>query len=103
MARRVNVRVEARELHPNASYEEKSRNDKGLLLAFRQACNKAGIQKEIKRREFYETKSQIRRKKMRERQANLLKIKMNESFIEKPKSVKKKPNNTQGNNYNRRG
>lgn len=87
---RVNVRVEARDMHPNASQDERDRNFKNLMSAFRQACNKAGIMKEIKRLEFYETKSQLKRKKLREKQANLLKLKMNESFIERPKAVKKK-------------
>jgi ribosomal protein S21 len=87
---RVNVRVEARDLHPNASQDERDRNFKNLMSSFRQACNKAGIMKEIKRLEFYETKSQLKRKKLREKQANLLKLKMNETFIERPKAVKKK-------------
>jgi ribosomal protein S21 len=87
---RINVRVEARDMHPNASQDERDRNFKNLMSSFRQACNKAGIMKEIKRLEFYETKSQLKRKKLREKQANLLKLKMNESFIERPKAVKKK-------------
>ena len=87
---RVNVRVEARDLHPNASQDERDRNFRNLMSSFRQACNKAGIMKEIKRLEFYETPSQCRRKKKREKEANLLKLKMNESFIERPKVVKKK-------------
>jgi ribosomal protein S21 len=87
---RVNVRVEARDVHPNASKDERDRNFRNLMSSFRQACNKAGIMKEIKRLEFYETPSQLRRKKEREKETNLLKLKMNESFIEKPKAVKKK-------------
>lgn len=94
MSRRINVRVEARDLHPNASFDERDRNFRNLMSNFRQACNKAGIMKEIKRLEYYETDSQLRRKKNREKQANLLKLKMTESFIEKPKvAKKKKPNN----------
>lgn len=45
MSRRVNVRVEARDLHPNASFEERDRNFRNLMSSFRQACNKAGIMK----------------------------------------------------------
>jgi ribosomal protein S21 len=93
MSRRVNVRVEARDLHPNASFEERDRNFRNLMSSFRQACNKAGIMKEIKKLEFYETKSQLRRKKLREKQANLLKLKMNESFIDRPRAAKKKKPN----------
>lgn len=90
MRRKCNVRVEARELHPNASFEERDRNFRNLMSSFRQACNKAGIMKEIKRLEFYETGSQIRRRKKREKEVTLLKLRMKESFIEKPDPKKKK-------------
>ena len=47
--------------------------------------------KEIKRLEYYESKSQMTRRKQREKDATLLKLKLKESFIEKaPKKKKKK-------------
>lgn len=87
--RKPNVRVEAKDLHYNASRDEIDRNFRNLMAAFRQQCNKAGILKEIKKREFYETPSQVARKKRREKDAMLLKLKMKESFIELPKPKNK--------------
>lgn len=98
---RVNVRVEARDLHPNASFDEKMNSSKRLIHAFNMACTKAGIKKEIKKYEFYETKSQKRRKKLREKQANLFKTKMKESFPENPKFSKKKKVGDKVNNSGR--
>ncbi len=80
--RKSNVRVEARDLPFNASRDEVSRNFKNLLMSFRQACNKAGIMKAIKKFEYYESKSQIKRRKEREKQATILKVKMKETFPE---------------------
>ena len=88
--RKANVRVEAKDLHYNASRDEVDRNFRNLMAAFRQQCNKAGILKEIKKREYYETPSRVRRKKEREKEVMLLKLKMKESFIEKPPVKKKK-------------
>jgi len=96
--RKCNVRVEARDLSPHASYDERDRNFRNLLSSFRQACNKAGIMKEIKRLEFYESKSQLKRRKKREKEATLLKLKLKESFIDKsPKKKKKKDDAKNGN------
>lgn len=91
--RKSNVRVEAKDLHYNASRDEIDRNFRNLMAAFRQQCNKAGILKEIKKREFYETPSQVDRKKRREKEAMLLKLKMKESFIELPKAKSKTKRN----------
>ena len=97
MSRRANVRVEARDMHPNASFDERDRNFRNLMSSFRQACNKAGIMRDVKRLEIYETKSQLRRKKQREKEVNLIKLKMTESFINRPRTPKKKkPKNTRG-------
>ena len=89
--RKCNVKVEARDLSPNPSFDERERNFRNLLSSFRQACNKAGIMKEIKRLEYYESKIQMNRRKQREKDATILKLKLKESFIEKaPKKKKKK-------------
>jgi ribosomal protein S21 len=92
--RKANVRVEAKDISYNASRDEVDRNFRNLMATFRQQCNKAGILKEIKKREFYETPSRVRRKKEREKEVLLLKLKMKEVFIEKPvkNKGKKKPN-----------
>ena len=52
--RKANVRVEARDISSYASFDERERNFRNLLSTFRQACNKAGIMKEIKKLEFFE-------------------------------------------------
>ena len=80
--RKENVRVEARDLPYNPTREERERNFKNLMSAFRQACNKAGIMKAIKKQEFYESKAQITRRKKREKEATMLKVKMKESFFD---------------------
>jgi ribosomal protein S21 len=78
--RKANVKVEARDLSYNASRDERDRNFRNLMSAFRQACNKAGIMKSIKKLEFYESPSAIKRRKKREKMATILKVKMKESF-----------------------
>jgi ribosomal protein S21 len=88
--RKANVRVEARDLGYNPSQDEVDRNFRNLMAAFRQQCNKAGILKEIKKREFYETPSRVARKKKKEKEVLLLKLKMKEAFIERPKTKRKR-------------
>jgi small subunit ribosomal protein S21 len=88
--RKANVRVEAKDISYHASRDEVDRNFRNLMAAFRQQCNKAGILKEIKKREFYETPSVVKRKKAREKEVMLLKLKMKETFIERPVKPKGK-------------
>ncbi len=91
--RKANVRVEARDLPYNASREERERNFKGLMSAFRQACNKAGIMKQIKKKEYYESPSILARRKKREKEATMLKLKLKELFPESGTPVKNKNRN----------
>jgi|APGre2960657373_1045057.scaffolds.fasta_scaffold01449_16 ribosomal protein S21 len=100
--RKANVRVEARDISSYASFDERERNFRNLLSTFRQACNKAGIMKEIKKLEFYESPAQITRRKKREKEANLLKLKMKESFIEKSSKKKKKKKKDEKSNGNKK-
>ena len=88
--RKANVKVEAKDIPYNASRDEIDRNFRNLMAAFRQQCNKAGILKEIKKREYYETPSRLARKKRKEKEVLLLKLKMKEAFIERPKPKRKK-------------
>jgi ribosomal protein S21 len=88
--RKANIRVEARDLGYNPSQDEVDRNFRNLMAAFRQQCNKAGILKEIKKREYYETPSRVARKKKKEKEVLLLKLKMKEAFIERPKIKRKR-------------
>jgi ribosomal protein S21 len=87
--RKANVRVEARDMGYHPSFDEAERNFRNLMAAFRQQCNKAGILKEIKKREYYETPSRVARRKKKEKETLLLKLKMKESFIERPKPKRK--------------
>lgn len=91
--RKANVRVEARDLPYNASREERERNFKGLMSAFRQACNKAGIMKQIKKKEYYESPSILARRKKREKEATMLKLKLKELFPESGVQTKNKNRN----------
>jgi ribosomal protein S21 len=80
--RKANVKVVAKDLSFNASRDEIDRNQRNLLSAFRQAVNKAGIMKTVKKYEFYESKSKKLRKKKMEKMANLMKLKFNQMFPE---------------------
>lgn len=64
------VRVVARNLHPNASREEKERNFKILFATFKRQVNDSGILTLYKERQAFESKKQKRRRK--ERAADLL-------------------------------
>jgi ribosomal protein S21 len=97
--RKANVRVEARDLPYNASREERDRNFRGLMSAFRQACNKAGIMKQIKKKEYYESPSILARRKKREKEATMLKLKLKELFPESA-NVNNKANKNNKNNKN---
>ena len=91
--RKANVRVEARDISFNASREERERNFKGLMSTFRQACNKAGIMKQIKKKEYYESPSILARRKKREKEATILKLKLKELFPEAGNPPKSKNRN----------
>jgi len=80
--RKANVKVVAKDLPFNASRDEIDRNQRNLLSAFRQAVNKAGVMKTVKKYEFYESKSKKLRKKKMEKMANLMKLKFNQMFPE---------------------
>ena len=79
------VRVEAKNFNPNAGYEEREKNFKGLFHAFRKACTLAGVQKDYKKHETYESRGAKRRRKRREAKVAILK-KLRENFTEKKKT-----------------
>ncbi len=68
--RAVNVRVEAKDTVQ--TYE----NFRGLLGAFRRACIRAGISKDCKRHQEYESPGRKRRRKKREAEIARLKDKL---------------------------
>lgn len=63
MARRANVRVEARRLPPNASKYDRERSLGQLLKIFKRACNEYGIMHTLKDHEFFIRKTDIKRRK----------------------------------------
>jgi ribosomal protein S21 len=92
MRKRAHVRIEAKSLPHNASWDERERNFRGMMAAFRKACNQAGISREIKKREYYESPGQERRRCQKEQENNLLKLQMKENFIDQGPVKKRKRN-----------
>jgi ribosomal protein S21 len=76
------IKVVARNLHPNASNEEKDRNFRVLHATFKKAVNDSGILTKFKEKQFFESKSEKRRRKSKE--AALLKLR--ENFVSKENS-----------------
>ena len=90
MARKANVRVVARDV----GYDDyRDRSFKALMSAFRQAVNKAGVLREYRLRESYESPSEKSRRKKREKEMIILKSQMRESFPVKNKREKPCPKN----------
>ena len=77
------VKVVARNLHPNASYEERDRNFRILHENIKKAVNDSGILTKFKEKQFFESKSEKRRRKSKE--SALLKLR--ESFVSSKESV----------------
>lgn len=63
MANAVRVRVELKE---NKKFHDREKNFKHMLQDFKRKVAEAGIMHEIKRKQFYESKSEIARRKRRE-------------------------------------
>jgi ribosomal protein S21 len=61
MANVTRVKVELKK-----KYNDKEKNFKDMMHAFKRACQDAGILHELKSRQFYETKSEKKRRKRRE-------------------------------------
>jgi len=98
--KKYNIRVEVKNYGYNNSSHTSEKQFRILMSEFRKACHSSGIIKEMKKREYYESPSEKKRRLKKERELNLLKQKMKESFIannysyEKSKKTKKtKPNN----------
>lgn len=89
MRRKYNVRVEVKGYHHNNSITTE-KQFRILLSEFRKSCHSSGIIKEMKKREFYESPSEKKRRLKKEQQLNLFKQKMKESFISNGKELGKK-------------
>ena len=70
----VNVRVEMRKMSPNPSREERDRSFQGLMKAFKKACDTSGILKLHKKYESFERNTDIRRRKLKNKQLMLSKL-----------------------------
>lgn len=66
MARKALVRVEVKDLPPNASYYEKEKAFKTMLSLFKRQVNESGILSEWKERQYYESPSVKRKRKQKQ-------------------------------------
>jgi ribosomal protein S21 len=62
----AHVRVEAKPVHPNASFEQKERAFRAMFSAFKRKVNDAGILTEYNERSTFESKGQKLRRKRKE-------------------------------------
>jgi ribosomal protein S21 len=60
------VRVESKELSPNASKYEKDKAFKMMLSSFKRQVNELGILSEYKERQYYESPGEKRKRKKKE-------------------------------------
>jgi small subunit ribosomal protein S21 len=80
MARKALVRVEAKDLSPNASYYEREKAFKTMFALFKRQVNELGILSEWKERQFYESPSVKRKRKKKEAQIERQKEKIRSHF-----------------------
>lgn len=64
--RKANVRVEARDLPPNASQYEREKAFRTMLSIFKRQVNDLGILSEYKERQYYESPGEKRKRKRKE-------------------------------------
>jgi ribosomal protein S21 len=77
------VKVFQKNLSPNASMAEKEIAFKKMFSIFKKAVVDSGILQEYKKREFYESPGEKRRRKKKESKNQLLKAKLRENFPER--------------------
>lgn len=97
--KKANIRVEVKNFNYNSSHTSE-KQFRILMSEFRKACHSSGIIKEMKKREYYESPSEKKRRLKKERELNLFKQKMKESFIANNTSAEKskKSKKTKANN-----
>jgi small subunit ribosomal protein S21 len=66
MARKGLVKVELKDLPPNASYYERERAFKTMLSIFKRQVNESGILSEWKERQYYESPGVKKKRKRKE-------------------------------------
>lgn len=77
------VRVDLRDVSPNASKEERDAAFKRMKDTFKRAVADAGILHNLKKYEFYESTGEKKRRKRKEANLERLKNKLRENFPEK--------------------
>ena len=77
------VKVFQKNLSSNASSTEKEIAFKKMFSIFKKAVVDAGILQEYKKKEFYESPGEKRRRKKKESKNQLLKAKLRENFQER--------------------
>lgn len=66
MAKKALVRVELKDLPPNASFYEREKAFRTMLSIFKRQVNELGILSEWKERQYYESPSVKRKRKRKE-------------------------------------
>ena len=74
------VKVDVRDLPPNASFYDRERAFRTMLSNFKRQVNEAGILSEYKERQYYETPGQKRKRKRREAEAERRKESIRQNF-----------------------
>lgn len=97
--KKANIRVEVKNFNYNNSHTSE-KQFRILMSEFRKACHSSGIIKEMKKREFYESPSEKKRRLEKEQELNLFKQKMKESFISNKTTSKKSKNTKKGKPFN---
>lgn len=77
------VKIYLKDLPHNASRQEKENAFKRMFSIFKKAVVDAGILQEYKRREFYESPGEKKRRKKKEQVNQMLKNKLRENFSER--------------------
>lgn len=78
--RKALVKVELKDLSPNCSYEERDRAFKNMLANFKRQVNEAQILSEWKQRQYYESPSEKRKRKLKESEIESHKEKIRTHF-----------------------
>lgn len=80
MARKALVKVEIKDLPPNASYYEREKAFKTMLSIFKRQVNELGILSEWKERQYYESPSAKKKRKRKEAEIERQKEKIRTHF-----------------------
>lgn len=83
-------KVTIRDLHSDASYQEKDLAFKRMFSVFKKQVAEAGILRLYKVHEFYESPGEKRRRKRKEAENQRLKAKLRENFPERRGSKRDK-------------